>query len=511
MKIRYYFAAGLLCCAAMTQAQQLNSLTQAMLKGYEEILSENPKDYQTLYQRAAQYYELNMYDQALNDLSKALQYTPLKESVLLAQELSLVADINIQLKQYEKALEAVDKVLEITPDSYSDIYKKGNICLYLDRPEEAYKAFSSMQRLKTRSQEAYFGMAKALIMQGDISRAKELINQAEQADPSNYVTYCRIGDLYNDMGEHENAAANYLSAFSLTNTSIRPLESLIAVANSDFGAFERAVDYAVSRTSNKVPLYFLKGNISFNCGNYEKAYDSLTQLLSMADGREGSVYATLARTCLALGNIEEALTNADMAVMKSPVAQNYLTKSMVELVAGNAAASLLAANKALGLESESSEALVAAALANYALNNRDEAIGQLSEAVLINGSDAYPLMLRAYIYNQDPKTSKLAVADYMRVAQMEAEEFPAIAYKAMAQAFSGKKLDADATLSRGLSGGVSKDDFYHAAVYYAQTGNLQKAKDMIDKAVAAGYSNKFNLNLNNSANLNIAPIRYMIK
>ena len=49
-----------------------------MLRGYQEILNENPKDYTTLYQRATQYYNLSMYDEALVDIIKALDYTPEK-------------------------------------------------------------------------------------------------------------------------------------------------------------------------------------------------------------------------------------------------------------------------------------------------------------------------------------------------------------------------------------------------------------------------------------------------
>ena len=135
-------------------AQQIPPLAKAMLDGYTAVLAQDPKDYQTLYERAAQYYSLSLYDQALLDVSKAIQYTPSKETALLAQEYSLLADIRLEEKEYGKALEAVESALTYAPESYADIYKKGNICLHLKRPDEAYASFSRLHRFKTRSQDA---------------------------------------------------------------------------------------------------------------------------------------------------------------------------------------------------------------------------------------------------------------------------------------------------------------------------------------------------------------------
>ncbi|MDE5772831.1 MAG: hypothetical protein K2H86_00050, partial [Muribaculaceae bacterium] len=164
MNIKYSLICLALAASIGVSAQQINPITKAMLNGYDEILKENPKDYQTLYERAAQLYRLSFYDQALNDVTKAIEYTPAKEKVYKVQELSLLTDIAIEMHNYDVALRAVNEALEIDPDSYANIYKKGNVCLLLNKPEDAYRAFSSMQRLKTRSQEAYFGMAQACIM-----------------------------------------------------------------------------------------------------------------------------------------------------------------------------------------------------------------------------------------------------------------------------------------------------------------------------------------------------------
>ena len=104
----------------------------------------NPKDYTTLYQRATQYYNLSMYDEALVDIIKALDYTPEKEKELRIDEYSMLTDIYIQTKEYDKALSAVNNALALSPKDYALLYKKGNVALYLNRPLNERKTPTSL-------------------------------------------------------------------------------------------------------------------------------------------------------------------------------------------------------------------------------------------------------------------------------------------------------------------------------------------------------------------------------
>lgn len=514
MKFKSFLLAAALMAAPCLFAQQISPLTKAMLRGYDEILRENPKDYATLYQRATQYYNLSMYDDALIDISKALDCTPEKEKDLRIDEFSMLADIYIQTKDYDKAMNAVDKALELSPRDYALLYKKGNIALYLNQPEEAYNSFAVMQRIKSRSQEAFFGMARADIMMNRKEDARDLITQAQNADPSNYLTYCRVGELYEEMGEDENAASSYLSGFTLADgKSSRPLESLIFLANKDFNAVDNALKYAIARTTNTDPLYFLQASIAFNSGNYNQAYEGFKKLLESRDGQIGSVYASMALCCMYLNKMNEASTYADMAIIKENSPENQLVKAKVELAADNAPAALLACTKALQVNPTSTEGLTLSALANVGLDDPKAALKSLNEAVMTDPTDVYAKMIKAYVNLDKLKDTKEAVAEYVRIVNTTVpENFKETSYKALAQCLGGKKLDADATMEKALreKPDKTKDDFYYAAVYYAQSGNLEKAKSMIDNALALGYQNLYNLYTNKTANLNIAPIRHLL-
>lgn len=515
MKIKAIVLSIALAGAYALSAQQISPLTKAVLRGYQTILNENPKDYNTLYQRATQYYNLSMYDEALVDIIKALDYTPEKEKELRTDEYSMLADIYIQTKEYDKALAAVNNALALQPQDYALLYKKGNVSLYLHQPEEAYTSFLAMHNLKSRSQEAFFGMARADIMMGKNEDARQLITQAQNADPSNFLTYCRVGELYEEMGEDENAAASYLNAFSLSDgSSSRPLESLVHLADKNYPAVEAALKYAISRTTNTDPLYFLQASIAFNSGNFRQAYEGFTQLLQSREGQIASVYSNMARTCIALDKMSEATTNADLAIMKENNLSTQIVKAEAERAAGNPLAALLASTKALQMDANSTDALIQNALANIALNDPKAALQNLNEVAIIDPANLYARMLRAYVNSDMLGETKDAILEYNRIANTpDPESFGDIAYKALAQCLGGKKIDADGTMSRALleKKDKTKNDYYMAAVYYAQSGNLVKGKEMIDMAITLGYQNLYNLYSDKTANLNISPLRHLLQ
>ena len=499
-----------LAVSLSTSAQQINPITQAMLNGYKQLLEENPKDYFTLYQRSAQYYRLSMYDLALTDIEKAITYTPENEKEMLSQEYVLATDIYIELKDYKKALVAVNAALESNPNSYALLYKKGNVCLYLNDAAEAKKCFAAMQRMKSRSQEAFFGLARVAIMEQNFGLADSYMKEAENADPSNYITYCRLGDLCMDMKDYDKAATHYLSAFGLSDKSNRPLTSIIELSKIDYEAAANAIDFAISKSDNTISLFFLRGNIALNTSHYSDAYEAYRHILDYEEGKIAPIYAQMAEICHALDNQSEALSYINNAVFQDNSTQNLTIKAKIELAMANPSSAIVSIKNALLFSPYDTDALVVAALANIELQNYEDAITHLNNAIMNDAESPEPLLIRAYIYNTLTDNSKLAVNDYNRVAKMQFDSFPGIAYKALAQTMLGKVLDGDGTMRKALTEyAPTAEIFYYAAMYYAQTGSLEPAKEYLDKAIEIGYENEFNINSNKTANLNVAPIRHL--
>ncbi len=315
-----------------------------------------------------------------------------------------------------------------------------------------------------------------------------------------------------DMEQPENAATNYLLGFTMAKDSQRPLESLISLADKNYNAVATALDFAADKAENRLPILFLKGNIACESGNFSQADVALTQLLSdFQDAKIPGVYAKLAQAKLGENDLAGALQAIDNALTLGGGAAEYALKSEIDLANGNAEKALQDASKALTLDANSNDAMMAKAKAQIALKDGNGAAETLNEAIMMRPDNQEALLLRAYTNQELIKNTRAAIADFNRIILEDDSTFPAITYKALAQTKTGKKMDGDANIEAALNGSPSKDDYYWAAVYFSQSGNLEKAKDMLEKATFNGYQNQYKIKTDNTPWLNIGPIRHLAK
>lgn len=505
MTLRRYMTIFALTALLSAGAQQINPLTQAMLDGYEQLLKQNPEDFFTLYERAQQYYRLSRYDLALNDIKKAIAFTPSKDKAQLSAEYSLCADIYTQTKEYALALEAVNNALECSPNSYPLLYMKGNICLYLNDLTQAQSTFQAMLRIQSRSQEAMIGLAKIAIRQGDIAKAEGYISQAEKLDQSNYLTYCRIGDLHDEMNNTRQAAADYISAYCLNTSSERPLSAMLRLAAKDYKAATEAIDYALSHTSNYVTLNFLRGNIAVATGHFSDAYESYRHIIDGNAQTKPILAPVMAKICLSMGNLTEANDYATLALAEANNEQNNLVKAMVEEANGNIASALIYAGNALRINPQSNEASILAASLRIASQEWADAISVINAALLYEPSNVPLLLMRGFINRNMHNEGD---TDYHRVTSENAETPEEMTYKAIAQLLSGMRLDADATIKPVLD--LSDTDpkaAFLSALYYNNGGQKELAIKYRDKAVDLGYEDEYLLRFSKNPVLSLSNLR----
>lgn len=511
MKFLPTICAFALLCSATSFAQKIDPITQAVLEGYGELLQENPKDYESLYERGAQYYQLGMLEEAKKDLESALQYIPKKDTDGLQRAYTLLSGIQSATNDYEGALNSINEALALKPGDYNNTFKKGNILLQLNRNDEAYRTFSSMQSLKSRSQEAYYGMARVAIRRQDMQDAESLMKEIENADPKNPRTFIRLGELYREMNQLENASANYIVSLALGANPSIPLTALNEMAAENYKAVATALDFAVDKTSDKSTALLLKGSIAMNSGNYYDAEDAYQKLLKYPDGKTGRAYKSLAFIRFALGDIPGATEAINQAINLEQKSDSYMLKAEIEMAAQNYHGAVTDANEAIRLDPNNTDAYIVAGQAYALAGNGNEAISQLNKAIMIEPDNMKALLTRAYVNQEVLGNSKQAVTDFNRIILEQPAEFPDITIKAIAQTKAGKKVDADSLIASSLSDNPSAEDLYWGAVYYAQTGDLERAKALADQAEFQGYSNQAMLKKTMTPWLNLAPVRHLMK
>lgn len=498
---------GALNCSA----QRIDPITQAVLNGYTEILKDNPKDYETLYERASQYQQLGMSSNALEDVKMALSVTPKKNTAMLESEYILMAAAATSLKDYDTALSAVNEALAINPGNYSNIYRKGNILLEMNRPEDAYRAFSSLQSLKSRSQEAFYGMALSCIRQNNFSEAETLMNEVEKADPTNPITFSRLGNLFMEMNQPENASANYIVAITLDSQGNTGMQQLADLALTNYNAVASTLDFAIDKSDNKPMMYFLKGTLANRAGAYPDAEDCFNKLISISNTGSPGIYAALAEARLAQNELPDAMEAVNEALRLDPSASNYTLKSEIELAMQNTHGAIADASEAIRLNPNFTQAYLCGAKARINAGEAEKAMELLNQTVMMAPDNLEALLLRAYVNQEINNNPKVALGDLNRIIQEEANSFPAIAIQAIARAKANKQIDADAQMEDALNKNKSPEALYWGAVYYTQTGDSEKGKKLADDAVYEGFLNKHMLTTSSTPWLNLTPIADLLK
>lgn len=494
-------------------AQSIDPVTQAALDGYKQLLQENPNDYVTLYQRAAQYYLMKRYDDALQDLQAAIKATPDKDAEMKGGEYALISDIYSDQGDYKQALSAIDNALKLQSADYLMLYRKANLCLKLDKAEEAYQTFNRMLGINSRSQEAFFGMAQAQLMLKHPGEAVGLIEKGEALGKTSYQTYCRIGNIYNGAGAYADAAKYYLKAFSMAPDKPEPVQLLAELAKTHYPAVETGFNSLLNKGGDQAGMYYMLGRLSMATGHYQQADNCYTVLLQQTGNPSAAILAGASEAALYRDKLSEAQVFIDNALKKEQRADYFVLKSKIETALGNSDSAIFAAQNALKATPADKDASMALAEAYISARKGNDALSVLNDIITSDPSDVRALMLRAFVNFELINDGKAAVADYTRISRMETlNTFSDNSMRALAMALSGHVPAGDSLMKQLLHNDRDKtaEDYYDAAVYYAQTGNLVEGDKMAKKAVELGYENLYRLNSDKIANLTIAPIRHLM-
>lgn len=123
--------------------------------------------------RHRQAYEPNKYARALEELDKGLEINPQDAEIWRYRGSALYI-----LGRYEEALEAFDKSLEVNPKNENVWSFRGSTLYMLDRPEKALKAFDKVLQKNPNKLEAWFNKGATLFKLG---RYRQSLSAVENA------------------------------------------------------------------------------------------------------------------------------------------------------------------------------------------------------------------------------------------------------------------------------------------------------------------------------------------
>ncbi|MEO1349522.1 MAG: tetratricopeptide repeat protein, partial [Cyanobacteria bacterium J06635_15] len=158
------------------------------------------------YRGNSQYLQ-NNFEQAIADLSQALQLDPEYASAYNNR-----GNAHYNKGNYEQAIDDLSRALQIDPEYAVAYYNRGNAHSVQGNYEQAIDDYNQAIQLDPEYAIAYNNRGNAHSDQGDYEQAIDDYNQALQIDPEYAVAYYNRGNAHSDQGDYEQAIDDYNQA-----------------------------------------------------------------------------------------------------------------------------------------------------------------------------------------------------------------------------------------------------------------------------------------------------------
>ena len=186
-----------------------------------------------------------------------------------------------QAEDYQQALEAYNRSLELVPDNPVTLYNRGTTLAKMGQHEDALNDFNRALELRPDLPESLSNRGNTLHNMGRYEEALKDFNRALQVRPDDPFILINLGATLTKMGQHEDALKDFNRALQ-----VRP-------------------DDPLTLTNRSCPLIRL--------GRYEEALNDCDRALEFKPGQATALY-NRACTYSLMGLFEDALRDLEAAI-----------------------------------------------------------------------------------------------------------------------------------------------------------------------------------------------------
>jgi tetratricopeptide (TPR) repeat protein len=167
------------------------------------------------------YAGLGQYEKALDDLNRAIQLDPNR-----APAYNRRGNIYQKLGQYEQALADYKRAIQLNPEDITSYNNRGNIYANLGQYEKALADYERVVHLNPDDAITYNNRGTTYHDMGQYEQAIADFNEAIRLNPDYASAYNNRGNAYAILGQYEQAIVNYQQANELDSNWVVPIKRL---------------------------------------------------------------------------------------------------------------------------------------------------------------------------------------------------------------------------------------------------------------------------------------------
>lgn len=502
-----------LCSPCSLNAQtspRADKITSAVMDVYNDELKTDPDNYNVLFRRAHLFYGAGQYNQALVDIDRAIPLIPKSDSDLLCQAYSLRANIYLMTDRYEEALADLDAAYSLDPTSYTLLYQKANTEYLIGRYADAKEDYRRLQRRHNRSLEALIGLARVAVKENNLGLANEYVDEAVALYPAEAEAYIRRASVRQLLGNMTGAVDDLILALAVDKNSSHAISEIVKISHIDYNAVISSLSSAISQAPDVGIYIYIRASIEQAHYHYVPAINDFNSIINRNLYNFPGLHASLAECYYALEDYDKAISEINYAIgSTADNAPFYVTLSKIRLATGNDMNAMEAAMMACDKDPQSNAALIQKGLCAEAQRKFNDASDYIGEAILNQPEDPRLLIIRGSILQHDLNRPSEAKAFYQRAT--EATDYPASinSLKGFALLALNDIEGAKQWVEQAIESQVDVDGRHHflAACLYSQIGETDMALSMAAAALERGYANLYDWRHDETANINIAPLR----
>ena len=270
-----FFTVGLLLigCQNTVDSKQPTAPVNAIpttgnpaIDGISVAIAKTPTDPSLYAKRADLFYQNEGYDEAINDLQKALSM----DSTNVAY-LHLLADVYLDYYQSYPAINTMLKAAELYPTRIPTLLKLSEFQLILKQYDKSIQTINQILKLEQLNAEAYFMLGLNFKEQGNIDRAMGSFQTAVENNPDLVDAWINLGQL------HAEKKSNLAKYYFDNAVKVAPNNITALHAKAEFLHFSEDLQEAIA-TYRQINLIDPDYSESlFNTGIIYLEMDSLKQ------------------------------------------------------------------------------------------------------------------------------------------------------------------------------------------------------------------------------------------